>query len=81
MRILGGSAPAAVAMTCLIASAAHSQTQSQTLNIWPGPAPGSEHWTQTEKTFKVDPVGIVVLNVVTPTLTVFLPDRAKAMGT
>lgn len=75
----------AIAMSCLIACAAHSQTQaqaqSQTLNIWPGPAPGSEHWTQKEKTFDVAPVGTVVLNVVTPTLTAFLPDPTKATGT
>ena len=81
MRIVGRNVARALALSCLIAHSAHSQTQPQILNIWPGPAPGSEHWTQQEKTFKVDPVGTVVLNVVTPTLTVFLPDRTKATGT
>jgi acetyl esterase/lipase len=68
-------------MSGLVASAVRAQTPPQILNIWPGVAPGSEHWTQKEKTFIVEPVGTVVLNVVTPTLTVFLPDRAKATGT
>ncbi|HKF58101.1 MAG TPA: hypothetical protein VKJ45_21785, partial [Blastocatellia bacterium] len=39
---------------------------SQTLNIWPGPAPGSENWTQKERTLENTPVGTVVFNVVTP---------------
>ena len=30
---------------------------SQTVNIWPGVAPGSEKWTQTEKTADNTPMG------------------------
>lgn len=54
---------------------------SQTLNIWPGTAPGSENWTQKERVAENTPVGTVVFNVVTPTLTVYLPERTKATGT
>lgn len=54
---------------------------AQVVNIWPGVAPGSEHWTQKETTIENTPVGTVVFNVVTPTLTAYLPDRAKATGT
>jgi hypothetical protein len=54
---------------------------SQTLNIWPGVAPGSENWTQKETMAENTPVGNVVFNVVTPTLTVYLPPRTKATGT
>lgn len=54
---------------------------AQTLNIWPGVAPGSEHWTQQEHTYKNTPVGTVIQNVVTPTITAYLPDPAKATGT
>src|SRR5437868_6379665 len=54
---------------------------SQTVNIWPGVAPGSEKWTQTEKTAENTPMGKVVFNVVTPTLTLYLPDKSKATGT
>lgn len=55
--------------------------QAQTVHLWPGPAPGSEDWTQKEQTLENTPIGTVVINVVTPTLTAFLPDRAKASGT
>jgi acetyl esterase/lipase len=57
--------------------AAHAQT----VNIWPGVAPGSETWTQKEKTVEDTPLGTVVFNVVTPTLTAYLPERSKATGT
>ena len=50
-------------------------------NIWPGVAPGSEKWTQTEKTAENTPMGKVVFNVVTPTLTLYLPDKSTATGT
>ena len=53
----------------------------QTVNIWPGVAPGSEHWTQKELTIPNTPLGTVVMDVVTPTLTAYLPDPAKATGT
>jgi acetyl esterase/lipase len=67
----------ASALAFLMASCAYSQT----LNIWPGPAPGSENWTQKEKTVDNTPIGSVVFNVVTPTLTVYLPERINATGT
>ena len=53
---------------------------SQTVNIWPGVAPESEHWTQKEQNFQA-PYGTVIIDVVTPTLTLYLPDKAKATGT
>jgi acetyl esterase/lipase len=53
----------------------------QTVKIWDGVAPGSETWTQQEKVIENTPVGTVVLNVVTPTLTAYLPERSKATGT
>jgi acetyl esterase/lipase len=66
-----------VAASVFIASTLHAQV----VNVWPGVAPGSEHWTQKERTIENTPVGTVVMNVVTPTLTAYLPDRAKATGT
>ena len=54
---------------------------AQTLKIWPGVAPGSETWTQKERGIKDTPVGTVIFNVVTPTLTVYLPEPTKATGT
>jgi len=53
---------------------------AQTLNIWPGIAPGSESWTQQERVDKLGSINIVA-NVVTPTLTVYLPEKSKATGT
>ena len=67
----------AIAFTVLMAGRASGQT----LNIWPGVAPGSEQWTQQEKVIENTPLGTVVFNVVTPTLTVFLPHRTKTTGT
>jgi len=67
----------AIAFTFLMACSARSQV----VNIWTGVAPGSEHWTQKERTIENTPVGTVVFNVVTPTLTAYLPERSKATGT
>jgi acetyl esterase/lipase len=53
---------------------------AQTVNIWPGIAPGSENWTQQERMDKLGASGIIA-NVVTPTLTVYLPEKSKATGT
>ncbi|MDQ2665082.1 MAG: alpha/beta hydrolase [Gemmatimonadota bacterium] len=53
---------------------------SQTVKLWPGVAPGSERWTQKEVTYENTPVGTVTMNVVTPTITAYLPDRASATG-
>jgi hypothetical protein len=54
---------------------------AQTVNLWPGVAPGSESWSYQEKGDVNTPIGRVVFNVTTPTLTAFLPDRSKATGT
>ena len=54
---------------------------AQTVNLWPGVAPGSENWSYQEKSEVNTPIGRVVFNVTTPTLTTFLPDRRKATGT
>jgi len=67
----------AIALTFAMAFCCHAQT----LKIWPGTAPGSETWTQKERVETNTPLGTVVFNVVTPTLTVYLPERAKATGT
>jgi acetyl esterase/lipase len=73
------SAPSIIALGCLMLCA--GSAGSQTLNVWPGVAPGSETWTQKERIVENTPLGTVVFNVVTPTLTAFLPERAKATGT
>src|SRR5262245_2682579 len=69
---------AGLAFIFLMAASAYSQ---QVVNIWPGVAPGSENWKQEEIKADNTPLGTVMLNVVTPTLTVYLPEKAKASGT
>ena len=66
-----------LAAACLAAGSVYGQT----INLWPGVAPGSENATQKEQTFKDTPVGTIVIDVVTPTLTAFLPEKSKATGT
>jgi acetyl esterase/lipase len=71
-------------LICLTAAGivtAASAARAQTLNVWPGVAPGSERWTQKELTIPNTPVGTVIFNVVTPTVTAYLPERSKATGT
>ena len=63
-----------------IAFAFTTAAGAQTLNIWPGVAPGSENWKQKEITIDNTPVGTVIMDVVTPTITAYLPDPAKATG-
>ncbi|HZT11256.1 MAG TPA: alpha/beta hydrolase [Candidatus Baltobacteraceae bacterium] len=52
-----------------------------TIPIWNGTAPGSQNWTQRETIVRNTPLGTVAINVVKPTLTVYLPDPKKATGT
>ena len=66
-----------IVIACLAARGAHGQV----VKLWPGTAPGSEHWTQTERRIEETPVGPVIFNVVTPTLTAFLPEPGRATGT
>lgn len=69
----------AIAFVCLLGCS--GSAGAQVVNVWPGVAPGSEKWTQKERTVENTPLGTVVFNVVTPTLTAYLPERAKATGT
>ena len=69
------------ALAFVVLAAGFARAQTQTLPIWPGVAPGSENWTQREKTIPNTPVGTVILNVVTPTLTAYLPARGTSTGT
>lgn len=55
--------------------------RAQTVSLWPGVAPGSESWKQKEITIENTPVGTVIMDVVTPTITAYLPDPSKATGT
>lgn len=59
--------------------------QEPVIRLYDGPAPGSENWTQKETTIEyLSPFwhekNLVVLNVVDPTITVFLPSTEKSTG-
>lgn len=69
-----------IAAAGLLLAAVPSGAQT-TVNIWPGAAPGSETWTQKERVIENTPVGTVVFDVVTPTITAYLPPKGKATGT
>ena len=58
----------------------HNYAQDNVIRLWEGIAPGSENWTQTEKTVDT-PNGEIIQNVVDPTLTVYVPDREIQTGT
>jgi acetyl esterase/lipase len=62
-------------------SALSMNFQPRVIPLWPGGAPGSEGWTQQEQASIIPPGLKVVRNVVRPTLTAYLPDRAAANGT
>lgn len=66
------------------AVAASSLQATEVLDLWPGAAPGSEDWKQEEVTHDMGlggPPNVIVRNVLRPTLSVYLPDPAKANGT
>ena len=50
------------------------------MNLWPGIAPGSEQWKQSETNLGSGGMETTV-NVSTPTLTAYLPDPSAATGT
>jgi acetyl esterase/lipase len=62
------------------AQAKPSAVTQKVINLWPGIAPGSEQWKQPETTLGSGEMQRTV-NVTTPTLTAFLPDKADATGT
>jgi acetyl esterase/lipase len=54
----------------------------QVINIWPGKAPGTEHWDWSAQKDSVEfPGDLLVYNVVQPTLTFFPADPAISNGT
>ncbi len=68
-------------MLSLSAIAPTARAQHPIIRIWQGIAPGSETWTQKEVEYLNPIKEKMVRNVVTPTLTAYLPERSKANGT
>jgi acetyl esterase/lipase len=76
-----GRSAARAAVAVAFALLAALPARAQVVNLWPGAPPGTESWTQKERTIEGTPVGTVVFNVVTPTLTAYLPEPGRATGT
>src|SRR5690349_14253408 len=76
--------PAAMRRSVVLATftllIAWTPIHAQVVDVWRAVAPGSERWTQQERTIDGTPVGTVVMNVVKPTLTAYLPERSRATG-
>lgn len=69
------------AVVCLAAgTAAAAPNETRVLDLWPGAAPGSEKWTQTEVDTKAFGPHIIY-NVSHPTLTVYPASPERATGT
>lgn len=66
-----------ILFTLLFAAAASAQEE---LKLWPNGAPGSEDWRFEEVVTQGQNGDRVISNVREPTLTVFLPEAAKANG-
>jgi acetyl esterase/lipase len=64
-------------MSAVTSTNAHPEV----IPLWPGGAPGSEDWTQQECESIMPPSLKVVRNVAQPTLTAYLPDPSRAVGT
>jgi acetyl esterase/lipase len=78
------------AVLMIIGLYAPACAQQREMPVWPGKAPGSESWTQKEADFTMtwaSPADLVpvrwklIRNVVTPGLTIFLPESSTATGT
>ncbi|MCC6202717.1 MAG: alpha/beta hydrolase fold domain-containing protein [Gammaproteobacteria bacterium] len=70
------------ALVLLLALGAGAVAQEPTeIRLWPDGAPGSGHWTVPEAVTTSPGGGRIITNVSDPTLTVFLPDPARATGT
>jgi len=69
-------------LSVAVPAATQSSDEPQVVPIWPGPAPGSESWTQNEFDSVIPGTQIkIIQNVTRPTLTVFLPNPAISTGT
>ena len=53
----------------------------QKIILWPDGAPGSEGWTQVERSIAAPDGNELLVNVTVPTLIPFLPDESTANGT
>src|SRR5690606_37510740 len=73
--------PLACARVAGAAEALPAPAPGTELRLWPGTAPGTANWKHAETVTTSSGGDRVISNVREPTLTVFLPDAARATGT
>lgn len=69
-----------LAMALLFGSTVISVQAEETINLWPGTAPGTENWTQEETLTESATGDRVYANVSQPTIEVFLPPEGTGNG-
>jgi len=72
-------------LCCFVGVLTAVEAQQPVLQLWDGPAPGSEKWTQQETSYSyTSPIwhekNVAIFNVVEPTLTVFTPAAGTNTG-
>jgi acetyl esterase/lipase len=71
-----------IRLALLIASSHYSEAQPKIIQLYHGPAPGSEQWTWQEQETDKNPLNTKIsYNVTRPSLTIFPANRAVANGT
>ena len=80
MKIKTNQLVFALTISCL-SLAASTYAQQPVIPLYPGVAPGSENAKQKEVSFVNPDKQTRIRNVTQPTLTAYLPERAKANGT
>jgi acetyl esterase/lipase len=72
--------PLVVIFALLAVGASVGAQAPEEINLWPGPAPGSEAWSVPETTVTSPSGDRTISNVSRPTVSVFLPPAATATG-
>ena len=70
-----------LALAFLLNIAAYTNAQQKVIQLYNGPAPGSESWTYQEQEYKAGTRNAIIYNVSHPTLTVYPADPSVANGT
>ena len=68
-------------IACLLFICFSSKAQQKVIQLYDGPAPGSENWTYNEQEYHAGGNDALIYNVSHPTLTVYPADKTIATGT
>jgi hypothetical protein len=68
-----------LAVCVLVGGSLVGSASAQTINLWPGVAPGSESWKQKEIVTTDTPIGTIINNMVTPAGAVFAGEIQRSL--